>query len=93
MSRVEVPLSQGPLITHAVGCLVWWPLAALACVVVFPGLGGVGIAATGIGLLALRLGHLTWGVAMSSAGVQRYRRPVSRRAAARSPRAASTAWS
>jgi hypothetical protein len=93
VSQPEVPPSHGPLITHAVGCLVWWPLAALACVVIFPSLGGVGIAAAGVGLLALRLAHLTWGAASSRLVAQRLRRSASRRAAARSPRAASTAWS
>jgi hypothetical protein len=68
VSRAELPPSQGPLITQVVGCLVWWPLAALACVVIFPGQGGFGVAAAGAGLLALRLAHLIWGVAATSAG-------------------------
>jgi hypothetical protein len=65
VSRDELPGSQGPLITHAVGCLVWWPLAALVCVVVFPGQGWFGIAAAGFGLLALRLVQLTWRTVVS----------------------------
>jgi hypothetical protein len=91
---VEPPAPQSPLITRAAGCLLWWPLAALASLVIFPSQGGLGIAATGAALLVLRLAHLTWGVAASGVGGQRVRRsPRSRRAAARSPNAASTAWS
>ena len=90
----DLPASQSPLITDAVGCLVWWPLAALLYMVVFPAEGGIGIAATGAGLLTLRLAHLTWGVARSRVGAQRSRRAAfSRRADARSPSAARTAWS
>lgn len=94
MSRAELPPSQGPLITHAVGCLVWWPLAALAYLVVFPTQVGVGVGVTGAALLAARLAHLTWGVAASRVRPQLLRLAAcSRRDAARSPSAASTAWS
>jgi hypothetical protein len=94
VSRAELPPSQGPLITNAVGCLVWWPLAALAYLVVFPTQVGVGLAVTGAVLLVMRLAHLTWGVAAARVGPQVLRRAAcSRREAARSPSAASTAWS
>jgi hypothetical protein len=94
VSRAEVPPSQGPLISQAAGCLVWWPLAAMVYLVIFPGDVGVGIAVTGVGLLALRLTRLTWAVTGSTEVVQRLRRAAfSRRAAARSPSAARTALS
>jgi hypothetical protein len=98
VSRPELP-SPGPLITNAAGCLVWWPLAAMAYLVVFPSEGGIGIAVTGAALLALRVARLTWVVATSGAGAQRAgaqrlrRAAFSRRSAARSPSAARTAWS
>lgn len=94
MNRAELPPPQGPLITHAVGCLVWWPLAAMLYLVVASNDVGVGIALTGVGLLALRLIQLIWRVVVSGGPVQRRRRAAfSRRADALSPRAASTAWS
>jgi|SRR5581483_7489298 len=94
VSRAELPASQRPLITDVAGCLVWWPLAALAYLVIFPEQVGIGIAVTGAVLLTVRLAHLTWAVAAARVGAQRVRRAdCSRAEAARSPSAASTAWS
>lgn len=59
MSLDEPAPARGPLISRVVGCLVWWPLASLVSLVLFPRLDGIGI--SGGVLLALRLAHLSWG--------------------------------
>lgn len=94
MSLTEPSPPRGPLVTDAVGCVVWWPFAAMLSLVIRPDLGGLGIAATGAALLMLRLAHVSWAAAASGTAGQRLRRAAScRRAEARSPSATSTAWS